>query len=90
MKNVKEKHTLQDRRNAIKGYIAIVFRAGDMIKTAFGNQNLTDLSYRLIDISAPIDAQILFINNDQEFKTATSKQYAKTFVSLTTFNIGGQ
>lgn len=82
--------TLQERRNAIKGYIAIVFRAGDMIKTAFGNQNLTDLSYRLIDISAPIDAQILFINNDQEFKTATSKQYAKTFVSLTTFNIGGQ
>ena len=82
--------TLEERRNAIASYIAVVVRTGDMMADAFKNQNLTNVAYRLVDISAAAGEQMLCVNNEQEFKTATLQPYSRTLHSFNKFEVGGR
>ena len=77
--------TLEERRNAIASYIVLVFRAGDMITEAFKNQNLTELSYRLIDTGAPVTEQLLLTYN--EFNPSTEEL---SIISRSTFDVGSR
>ncbi len=81
--------TIVERRNAIAGYIVVVFRMGDMMTETFKNRNLKHLTYQLIDISNDnVGDQMLFTNNEQEFKAARLREYARKFMSVSTINHG--
>ncbi len=77
--------TLEERRNTISSYVVAVFRANDMLTEAFKKQNLTDLSYRLIDKSSPVGEQLLVANG--EFN---STKETESLISRATFDVGGR
>jgi PAS domain S-box-containing protein len=60
--------TLQERRQAISGYLVAVFRGNDFVMAALEDANQDKLSYRLIDESAPTDDQLIFSNGQQDLK----------------------
>ncbi|UOA07224.1 CHASE domain-containing protein [Methylobacter sp. S3L5C] len=58
--------TLEDRRNNITGYVVGIFRVVDIITAALKNVNTDELSFRLIDESAPVTEQLLFPGGQSE------------------------
>ena len=60
--------TLAERRSNIKGYVLAVFRGGDIVSTALDDRNQQGLSYRLVDGDSRKAMQVLFANEQREFK----------------------
>ena len=88
-------NTPEERRNSILGYVLAVFRTGDIVTAALKDINRQGLAYRLIDVSAPPDEQLLFSSNPQGPKSTIPQEkglfgrdYA--FVSRSTLNVGGR
>ncbi len=54
--------SVEQRRQRLKGYALGVFRIGDMVSTAWENFDLSDVDYRLLDISAPEASRLLHSN----------------------------
>lgn len=50
------------RQQHLKGYALGVFRIETMVTTAWQNFDLRDVHFRLLDISAPAESQLLFSN----------------------------
>jgi signal transduction histidine kinase/integral membrane sensor domain MASE1 len=88
-------NNLTERRQAISGYLFGAFRSVELVSSAFKNQNLEGLSYRLIDENAPIAEQILFASDEQEFKPFVVQEKGlfsdtKTFFSRAEFLVAGR
>ncbi|WP_262966817.1 CHASE domain-containing protein [Methylobacter psychrophilus] len=66
--------TLEDRRNNIEGYVVGIFRVVDIITAAFKNLNTNELTFRLIDESAPVAEQLLFPRNQNEQPTLVQQE----------------
>ncbi|MEI6744834.1 MAG: CHASE domain-containing protein [Methylococcaceae bacterium] len=85
---------LQERRDAITSYLVAVFRAGDLVMDAFKNQNLTNFSYRLSDINAPADKQLLFASDDfnllKENESLIKLNASNELMTQLKFNVGGR
>ncbi len=60
--------TPHERRQAISGYLVEVFRGNDFVTAALKDANQDNLSYRLIDESAPTDGHLIFSNVQQDLK----------------------
>ncbi len=58
--------SLEDRRNNIEGYVVGIFRVVDIVTAALKNLNTDELSFRLIDESAPVTEQLLFPDDQSE------------------------
>ena len=85
--------TLEQRRNAISSYIVGTFRISDILTKALKDQNLHNLSYRLIDETVPETEQLLFFSTAQEQQSWVQKGFLNTKDLLTnhsTLTIGGR
>jgi PAS domain S-box-containing protein len=58
--------TLEERRNAISGYLVEVLRGEDIVTAALKDLHRDGLVYRLIDKSAPAGEQSIFAGSDQK------------------------
>jgi len=66
--------SVEDRRNALKGFVVGVLRLGDLVNDAFKNLDTTDLAFRLFDRSAPPDQQLLYANPLQNSRVVKSEE----------------
>ena len=81
--------TVEERRAAILGYTFAGFRCVEMVESAFKDQDLSGLSYRLIDIDAVDNERILSFNYNTNLNLQLLRVDSRTLVSLATFNVGG-
>lgn len=89
-------NTLEERRSNILGYLVAVFRGGDIVSTAIKDSDRPNLSYKLIDETAPVTEQLLFASSSQEELKPFVLQEKGLFgrdlslVNSLTMNVGGR
>ena len=82
--------TIEQRRAAILGYNFAAFRSVEMLQTAFKDQDLSGLSYRLLDINAVDNEQVLSSNGNTNLNSSSLREDSRILVSRATFNVGGR
>lgn len=91
--------TIAERRSNIKGYAVAVFRGGDIASAALKDAHRKNLSYKLIDLTAPVKEQLLFASDSargnqalQPFAEQEKGLFGKTYtlLSQTNIDIGGR
>ncbi len=68
--------SVEQRRQRLKGFALGVFRIDTMVQTAWSNFDLSDVDYRLLDISAPQASRLLFGNLPAEAGERTAQRQA--------------
>ncbi|HYA40133.1 MAG TPA: response regulator, partial [Syntrophobacteraceae bacterium] len=66
--------TVEQRREALKGFALGVFRAGDVVKTVLGSTDPIGLPFALVDLSAPLEHRLLHrwsarLNAEEQWKS---------------------
>ncbi|MEN9597657.1 MAG: hypothetical protein RL236_2091, partial [Pseudomonadota bacterium] len=82
--------TVEERRAAILGYNFAAFRCVEMVEFALKNQDLSGLSYRLLDMSAVDNQQVLSSNGNTNLNSKPLREDSRILVSRATFNVGGR
>ncbi|MFI3181367.1 MAG: CHASE domain-containing protein, partial [Methylococcales bacterium] len=82
--------TIEQRRAAILGYTFAKFRGVEVLQTAFKDQDLSGLSYRLLDIDAVDNQQVLSSNGNTNLNSKPLREDSRILVSRATFNVGGR